>query len=64
MKKDTFVDCTKRGGYDPADKCKQTCLSKKDITDEDACSLRCTVTSVFKMKFHKPADKAIYIKNC
>jgi hypothetical protein len=23
-----FVDCSKKGGYNPADKCKQTCLNE------------------------------------
>ena len=57
MKEDGFVDCTKRGGYDPANKCNQICLSKEDITDTDACVLRCSVVSVFKMKFHSKEDK-------
>jgi len=30
---DKFVDCTKFGGYDPADKCKQTCVIKEDSRD-------------------------------
>lgn len=34
---EVFVDCTKRGGYDPTDKCKQTCNDDTDLSTPEAC---------------------------
>ena len=59
----TFVDCTMYGGYDPNDKCRQTCLKKEIAFDKDSCATRCK-TAGEKMKFRTEADKGKYYDQC
>lgn len=35
-----FVDCSKRGGYNPADKCKQTCLNEYEDKPEPVMCIK------------------------
>ena len=37
------VNCDKKGGYDRNDPCNQTCMSTKEISDEETCSLKCFI---------------------
>lgn len=36
-----YVDCSARGGYDPQDPCRQTCLKEKGDNDEETCKTKC-----------------------
>jgi hypothetical protein len=47
-----FVDCSKRNGYDPADKCKQTCMDNKTAV---VCPMRFVDCS--KRGGYDPADQ-------
>lgn len=46
-----YVDCKSRGGYDPKDPCRQTCLKKVDSNDQDTCKTKCfSLTKNMKFK--------------
>jgi len=36
-----FVDCSAHGGYDPKDRCQQTCLKKADEGQMNNCDSKC-----------------------
>lgn len=58
-----YVDCTMYGGYDPNDKCRQTCLKKEVTFDKDSCATRCK-TTVKDMKFREESDKGKWLDIC
>jgi len=58
-----YVDCKMYGGYDPNDKCRQTCLKKEVTFDKDSCADRCKTTGK-DMKFRQDSDKAKWLDIC
>jgi hypothetical protein len=58
-----YVDCSRYGGYDPNDKCRQTCLKKEIAFDKDSCATRCK-SDVKNMKFRTDADQAKWLDIC
>jgi hypothetical protein len=55
-----YVDCSKFGGYDPKDKCKQTCLKKEDTSAVNDCKNSCS-----KKAQTKPEDEQVsFYKSC
>lgn len=61
--KSDFVDCTRLGGYDRVDPCKQTCLSKDAVSDEQACPMKCA-NQADGMTFRSDDDYGEFVRHC
>jgi len=60
---DKWVDCTNKGGWDPADPCKKTCLSEEPVSEIDACELMCAAQAN-QMSFRSEEDQKAYERSC